>query len=338
MTSLASLTSSLLPAIESEMRRVIARAKTRQTAEMYHMMAYHLGWEGQGAGPRARGKRIRPLLLLLTTQAAGGNWQQALPAAASVELLHNFSLIHDDIQDNSPLRRGRPTVWKKWGTAQAINAGDAMYTLAYAAMLDLQRTCSPQTTLQAAGILHRTCTQLTQGQHLDMAYETRPTITEQEYWAMIEGKTASLLAACTELGALIAGANPFRRAAFSEFGRNLGLAFQVLDDLLGIWGDSALTGKSAESDLVAGKKSIPILFGLQQNRAFARRWRQGPIPAGEVQSLAARLEEEGAREYTRQKADALTAQALQSLAAANPQGEAGQALVELANMLLKRQV
>jgi len=344
--SLSSLSSLLLPAIEVEMQRIVALCRTDQTAEMHQMIAYHLGWEGEGAGPKAQGKRIRPLLVLLSYGATlpssfilpmySSAHPSSFPAAASVELLHNFSLIHDDIQDNSPLRRGRPTVWKQWGIAQAINAGDAEYTLAYTAMLELTKTASPEIALEAVNILQRTCLHLTQGQYLDLSFETRPSITLDDYWTMIGGKTAALTAACTELGALVGGADNKTRAAYREFGRYLGLAFQVQDDLLGIWGDTALTGKSAESDLVAGKKSLPVVYGLAQNGPFAARWVEGPIHAGEASALADQLETEGARDYTQKMADDLTGKALQCLEEANPRGEAGEALVELANQLLKR--
>ena len=170
------------------------------------MLTYHMGWEGEGAGPEAQGKRIRPLLVLLCAEAAGGNWRAALPAAAAVELLHNFSLIHDDIQDNSPLRRNRPTVWVKWGAAQAINAGDVLFTLAFLALQDLAGTLPPQNVLLASHILQETCLRLTEGQYLDMSYETRPALPLDAYWPMIGGKTSALLACCCELGALVGGA------------------------------------------------------------------------------------------------------------------------------------
>src|SRR4030067_283120 len=137
------------------------------------MVAYHLGWEGDGAGSDARGKRIRPLLVVLACAAAGGDWGKALPAAAAVELVHNFSLIHDDIQDNSPLRRGRTTVWKHWGIPQAINAGDAMLTLAHLSALRLANTISAEVAIQAATIFQQACLQLTKGQYLDLSYENR---------------------------------------------------------------------------------------------------------------------------------------------------------------------
>ena len=149
--------------------------------------------------------------------------------------------------------------------------------------------------------------------------------------------TCRLLAACTELGALVAGVSDKIRSYYRRFGETLGLAFQVQDDLLGIWGNAALTGKSSESDLLAGKKTLPVLFGLSQNGNFATRWKQGPIDASEVPQLVTELESVGARAYTLETADRLTNQALHALAGAAPQGKAGDALVALADRLLKRQ-
>jgi geranylgeranyl diphosphate synthase type I len=329
-------TQTLLAAIEDELQRVVAQNRKPGLEEMHHMLAYHMGWEGEGAGPSARGKRIRPLLVLLTTAASGGEWQCALPAAAGVELLHNFSLIHDDIQDQSPLRRGRFTLWKRWGVAQAVNAGDAMFSLAYLAVFRLEETVSQPVALRASRILHETCLELTQGQYLDLSYEGRGDLTVDDYWPMVGGKTAALLSACTEIGALAAQAPPEICDAHRRFGRLLGLAFQAQDDLLGIWGDAALTGKSADSDLASGKKSLPVLYGLSLDGPFARRWIQGPISATEVHEMASQLAAEGARDYTQEKANELTGQALQALQESRPQGEAGEAIISLTRQLLSR--
>ncbi len=327
----------MLPAIEAELQSVLEQAVSPDYAELRQMMAYHLGWEGESAGPEAQGKRVRPLLVLLSCAAAGGDWRRALPAAAAVELVHNFSLIHDDIQDQSPIRRGRPTVWVKWGTAQAINAGDTMYTLAFMALSRLADAVPPVDALHAQSILQQACLRLTQGQYLDLAYEKRENLSLQDYWPMIEGKTAALLAACSELGSLTGGANPTAQTAFQQFGYYLGLAFQVLDDWLGLWGVPALTGKSNESDLVSGKKTLPVLYGLGQNGEFTRRWQSGLIPAEEAAQVAALLASEGAKDYTQDTADRLNHLALESLAIAGGENEATRALEELAERLLERQ-
>ena len=327
-----------IPAIETELQQAVRTAREPYYEGLHEMMAYHMGWEGEDAGPNARGKRVRPLLVLLSTASAGGEWANALPAAAAVELVHNFSLIHDDIEDNSPLRRGRPTVWKLWGLAQAINTGDTMFTLAHLAVMRLRETTTPAIALRATHLLQQACLHLTQGQYLDIAYENKTDLAIEDYWPMVGGKTGALLAACTELGVLVADADDETLTAYRHFGRDLGLAFQALDDYLGIWGDAQRTGKSVASDLVEGKKSLPVLYGLGKNGDFARQWRQGPITQEEVSAIAEQLEAEGARAYTRQEAQRLTQQALAALEAANPRGEAGEALAELAHTLLKREV
>ena len=341
MMDLDSFRSLCLPAIERQLQNVVGRveqsddtASSRQfLADAHRMIAYQMGWEGPGAGPEAQGKRVRPMLVLLTAAACGGQWTHGLPAAAAVELLHNFSLIHDDIEDNSELRRGRPTVWKIWGIPLTINAGDALFTLANLAIFDIS---DPEICVQAARIMLEAGLHLTQGQHLDISYENAQQLSEADYWPMIRGKTAALLAACTELGALTGGAGPEIRDHYRHFGEYLGLAFQVYDDYLGIWGEPAMTGKSTASDLVSGKKSLPVLYGLGKQGPFSERWCLGPISPEAVPELAAQLEAEGALEYVQSVASELTAKAINSLVQANPLGEAGNALRELANQLLNR--
>jgi geranylgeranyl diphosphate synthase type I len=300
------------------------------------MLAYHLGWEGEGAGPEAQGKRIRPLAVLLCADSVGLDWRKALPAAAAVELLHNFSLVHDDIQDQSPLRRSRPAVWVKWGMPQAINAGDVLFTLAFASLQELKGSVSPETALEAGRVLQKVCLDLTRGQYLDISYEGLRSLAEEAYWPMVSGKTSALLGGCCEMGALAAGADLARRGAYCEFGAHLGLAFQVLDDWLGIWGDVALTGKSTESDLVSGKKTLPVLYGLAKQGKFARRWLAGPLAPGDVAEMVGLLTAEGAEAYTLEKAAELTRQALDALQRAVPDETRSSDLRELADNLLQR--
>ncbi len=323
--------------IEAELKAALKPIRGETYHGLHAMMAYHLGWDGDDGGHYPKGKRIRPVMVTLTCEAAGGDWRRALPAAAAVELIHNFSLLHDDIEDNSPLRRGRPAVWTQWGIPQAINAGDSMFSLAHLAMHRLEETTSLEIALRASQVLELTCLKLTQGQFLDIAYESREDLGLDDYWPMISGKTAALLAACTELGALVAGVSSSVRAQYRDFGLNLGLAFQVLDDFLGIWGEPAKTGKSTASDLLEGKKSLPVLFGLSQEGEFARRWAQRPFKPEEVVELAALLAEEGAQNYTQETANRLTTAALQALQNAVPQGEAGQCLSYLARQMLQRE-
>lgn len=335
--SLHELTSHMLPAIEAELQRQVARLDQPRTRPFHEMLTYHMGWSGEGAGPEATGKRIRPLLVLLTTAGCGADWRPALPAAAAVELIHNFSLVHDDVQDNSDKRRGRPTVWVQWGVPMAINVGDALFVLANQALLDLSPHYPAETVLQASRILQETCLDLTRGQYLDLSYQGRKDLQIEDYWPMIGGKTAALLAACTALGALLGGADAPAQESYRAFGHSLGLAFQVQDDLLGIWGNEALTGKSAASDLVEGKNSLPVLAGLSKKGKFAQRWAQGPIRPEEVQEIADLLAAESAYGYTYEAARQMTDLALNNLRVADPQGEAGVALFELTEHLLGRQ-
>ena len=332
------LTSTMLPEIEDELKQVVRQADEPNLEGFHHMLAYHMGWEGIESGSAGTGKRIRPLLLLLTNASVGGNWQSALPAAAAVELVHNFSLIHDDIEDDSPLRRGRQTVWKKWGIPLAINVGDAMLTLAHLAILRLEVTSGCVIALEAEKILQHTCMELTRGQHRDISYADRRVMSLEDYWPMVAGKTGALLSACTVLGALVAGADKEKIAALHEFGMNLGIAFQALDDLLGVWGDAALIGKSNDSDLVSGKKSLPVLYGLSQAGEFAHRWQKGSILPEEVREVAQLLEAEGARDYTQETAACFTDKALQALDRAQPSGQAGEELASLAAQLLQRKL
>jgi len=326
----------LLPAIESELQRQVARLDQPRTRPFHEMLTYHLGWTGEGAGHETAGKRIRPLLVLLTTAACGANWQFALPAAAAVELVHNFSLVHDDIQDNSPKRRGRPTLWVKWGAPMAINAGDALFVIATQAILELAQSHPAGSVVRAAAILSATCLELTRGQYLDMSYEDRHDLAVEDYWPMIAGKTAALLSAGCHIGALLGGGDESKREAYRAFGHYLGLAFQVQDDILGIWGDEAMTGKSTASDLVEGKNSLPILYGIRQNGKFAARWKRGDIQPAEVNEVAQTLSDEGGYQYAQEQAQQWTERALHNLEAAQPQGQAGRELIGLAHKLLKR--
>ena len=250
-----------LPKVEGQMRELLFNDEAA-VAIHYGMLRYHLGWADEALRPQnyPAGKRLRPMLCLIACEAVGGDPVQALPAAAAIELLHNFSLIHDDIEDGDELRRHRPTLWKVWGAPQAINAGDAMFTLAFAAMQRLAgRGVSAPTTLEALAHFTRTCLELTEGQHLDMGFETRADVTVAEYMRMIQGKTAALVGASVAIGAIIGGATAAQIEALHRFGVASGLAFQIQDDILGIWGDPTITGKAAGNDLLRRKKSLPIL-------------------------------------------------------------------------------
>lgn len=324
------------PFIKGEIQHVITQSGDHGCDGLKEMITYQLGWTGENASPKAEGKQIRPLLVLLATEAAWGNWNDALPAAAAVELIHNFSLIHDDIEDNSDTRRGRPTVWKLWGEAQAINTGDAMFALANISLMNLENTISPEVCIRASSLFHTTCLRLTQGQHLDIQFEDVDLVSVDDYWSMIGGKTAALLTFCLEVGAICANSPPQIQSKYREFGHYLGLAFQVQDDILGIWGEKDQIGKSNTGDLIERKKTLPILYGLAQKKEFYKRWSEGPIDPENALLLSQLLEAEGGLAYAQSEAEELTGKALKALENAQPQGEAGSALKELADKLLNR--
>jgi geranylgeranyl diphosphate synthase, type I len=333
-----------LPLIEAEMQRVIGHGEGVYTGH-YGMLRYHMGWVDPAMQPAVvnSGKRIRPVALLLACEAVGGQVEDALPVAAAVELLHNFSLIHDDVEDDSPTRRHRPTVWALWGVPQAINAGDAMFTLARLALHGLgSRPIPPAMAMDACMIFDYACLRLTEGQYLDMSFEGRLDVTVDEYLRMIEGKTAALLSASLELGALVGGANQAARCHLAEFGRSLGLAFQMQDDILGIWGDEAVTGKSAASDILTRKKSLPVVYALENPRVgeSLRTLYTEPIEPAGVPIVLDLLAQAGAQEYASQAARAAHQAALQALYASSvlaDGNEAGKALLQMADMLLGRQ-
>ncbi len=335
--SLESLTQSYLEAVEKELHRAVDRANGSVNSRLYEMLAYHMGWVSVSGRNKTRGKRFRPLLVLLCCSAAGGDWHHALPAASAVELVHNFSLIHDDIEDNSPLRRGRLTVWKKWGIPQAINSGDAMFALAHLEAIRLAQTVSPAIAMKAVELVQSTCLHLTEGQFLDLSYETRNDLSIEDYWHMVEGKTAALIAASTELGAMSAFCDEPTCKLYRHFGHALGLAFQAWDDWLGIWGNCGLTGKSSQSDLVTGKITLPVLFSLSQAGEFAARWKQSSITSQEIPELTYALEVDGSKKFTEEQAKYHINEALVALDKAQPLPVYGEALRTLARSLVDRQ-
>jgi geranylgeranyl diphosphate synthase type I len=330
----ADLLATFAPALEAELRAAFD-FRLPPPDDYARMLYYHLGWIDEGQPRLVAGKRIRPTLTLLCCAACGGDWRNALPFAAAVELIHNFSLVHDDIQDDSPLRRGRATVWKLWGRAQAINAGDAIFTYAHLA-IHRARNLRPPTLLDALRILDQTCIHLTTGQHFDMAFETRGDVSAEDYLEMIEGKTASLIASAAELGALAAAVPSETQSLYREFGRHCGLAFQIRDDILGIWGDATVTGKSAATDILARKKTLPVLFGLDRDPSLRADYRPEAEGGASVEVIVRKLEACGARTFAESREQHHVDLALTNLDAAKPQAEAGDLLRNLTLQLLGR--
>jgi geranylgeranyl diphosphate synthase type I len=291
-----------------------------------HPAGYHFGWWDAHGIPSARnggGKALRPALVLLSAQAVGGPSGSALPAAVAIELVHNFSLIHDDVMDGDATRRHRPTVWKEFGVAQAILVGDALLALAFDVLGGLSgpgdsRAAGPTRIRLAERMLSAAVGDLLHGQGEDLAFETRDNVTIPEGLAMARRKTGALLECATGLGALLGGGTAEQVARLRGFGADLGLAFQVTDDLLGIWGDPAVTGKPVYSDLRSRKKSLPVVAALTSGSSSARPLieayaREGDLPEEELPALATAVDQAGGRQWCVAKASELIGRALDRL-------------------------
>ncbi len=300
------------------------------------VVAYHLGFVDTQGNPVREdgGKKLRPMLALLGAQAVGADPAHAVSVAVAVELVHNFSLVHDDIMDRDRTRRHRETVWSVWDEATAILAGDAMHALAFETVL-----ADPSAHATEAGhLLAATTRELIRGQVLDLDFEQREQVSLTECHAMAAAKTGALLTCSTELPAVLTGARREQRVALATYGRNVGLAFQVVDDLLGIWGDPNITGKSNHSDLRAKKHSLPICWALEQPSASGiRQWfATGESTDAEIVRIAGELEELGAKDWCRSSADAAISRAVSALHGADLDEAAVTGLTEVAHYVAGR--
>jgi geranylgeranyl diphosphate synthase type I len=304
--------------------------------------AYHFGWvDADGAATtRAGGKAVRPTLALLSAQAAGAPQAVGIPGAVAVELVHNFSLLHDDVMDRDEERRHRPTAWTVFGSSAAILAGDALQVLAFEALLAVE----PVASQRAARALASATQQLIVGQVDDLDFERRTDVGLAECLEMAGGKTAALLACAAAIGAQLAGAPEPIVIALETYGYELGLAFQLVDDLLGIWGSTANTGKPVGSDLRALKKSLPVVAAMTSGTAAGDELRAlyssgdlGPASDDAVVAQAASLvEEAGGRAWTVDEADRRLKLASGALDAADLQEHAREQLREIARYVTSR--
>ncbi len=268
--------------------------------EIRNVVGYHQGWldeHGEHVATGA-GKALRPALALLAAQAAGAAPERGIPAGVAVELVHDFSLLHDDIMDGDTERRHRPAAWTVFGTSSAILAGDVLLTSALGVLVEHEP--------RAARALAATVQQLIAGQVADLDFERRTDVTVEEYLTMAAGKTAALLSAACSLGALVAGAPPALVSAMAGFGTHLGLAFQLADDMLGIWGDPGALGKPVLADLQARKKSAPVVAALSARTAASARLAEiycqsGPLDRQQLETVAALIEECGGRQWSEQE-------------------------------------
>ncbi len=294
----------LIADTEGEIVRLV-QDRDPSTHGLYEMVRYHLALDGSGA---SGGKRMRPLLGLLAYASITGEHQRALPGAAAVELGHNFSLVHDDIEDGDVERRHRPTLWTIHGIPQAINAGDTLFSLSRVALHRLTDLGFPdRTVLRLMRLYDETCLALCEGQYIDIAVSNAPDLGSVDlYFDMIGRKTASLIAASIEAGALLATDDDEVIARYRGFGWALGLAFQLNDDLLGIWGPEQATGKEP-SDVANRKKTLPVIYawehaGPEDRERLGELYAASDPDPSTVAEIIAILERSGARDYTRDQA------------------------------------
>lgn len=304
-------------------------------ASVRRVAGYHLGWWDEHGDPTdgAGGKAIRPVLAQLAAEAVGGSASDAVPAAAAVELVHDFSLLHDDVLDGDLTRRHRPAAWHVFGVHAAILAGDALLASAF----DVLAAGGHPAALTGVRVLNAAVLGLVEGEHADLEFEARQDIDVAECVAMVERKTAGLLACACALGALFGGGGPAAVAALRDFGRDVGVAFQHVDDLLGIWGDPAVTGKPVHGDLRARKKSLPVVAALTSGtaagRELAARYQD---PATEPSRLAELVEAAGGKAWGEQQADLLLARALSHLDSADLAPRPAAELTALAKAIVHR--
>jgi geranylgeranyl diphosphate synthase type I len=307
-------------------------------SSMRLIAGHHFGWWDERGKPieATAGKAIRPTLALLAAEAVGASPSIAVPAAAAVELVHSFSLLHDDVMDGDRTRRHRPTTWAAFGVGAAILGGDALLTLAF----DVLAASEHPAATEAMQRLSAAVQDLVDGQSADMAFETRADVDLPECLSMAEGKTGTLLGCACGLGALFAG-RPDQAIHLRTFGERLGLAFQLVDDLLGIWGDPKTTGKPVYADLRQRKKSLPVVAALTSGTAAGHELaalyhRDVPLSDDELLHAAELIELAGGRSWCQQKADDLLADALKHLSSADPAERPAAQLHTLAHLVTQR--
>jgi geranylgeranyl diphosphate synthase type I len=326
--------------IDAELKSIL----TKRKLPLYDMLQYHMGWVDAEGNPmqNSSGKALRPTLCLLAYESIGGDYHKALPAAAAIELIHNYSLIHDDIQDDDEERRHRPTVWIIWGKPQAINAGTAMRLLANLILARLRKVDFPlEKQLRIQSLIDDTTIRLVEGQYLDISFENRFDIKVDDYLEMIEGKTAALISCALETGSLLGTDDGQITASFRDIGRSLGLAFQIRDDILGIWGEGEKIGKPLGSDILHRKKTLPIVYALEKTGNTLRKelidiYQNGTFKKNELATVLNILESVDAQANAQEMAEKYCADALQTIDSISLVPSAKKRLKEMFHFLIER--
>jgi geranylgeranyl diphosphate synthase type II len=301
-----------------------------EPADLYEPIRYMLALEG---------KRMRPVLTLLGCDLFGGDLDLAVKPALGIEVFHNFTLMHDDIMDNAPLRRSMATVHTKWNANVAILSGDTMFVKSCQLLMQSPDACMRQ----VMDLFHKTAIEVCEGQQLDMDFESRLQVTPEEYIHMISNKTAVLLAASLKTGALIGGATPTDADHLYEFGRCIGVAFQLKDDILDVYGDAVKFGKLSGGDIIANKKTMLLIKALElaneNDRRDLNRWLtgNGNDPSQKVMAVTGIFDRLGVRQIAEKEMESYFEQSLDHLAAINVPSERKTILQDFAGKLMVRE-
>jgi len=316
-----------------------------KNSELNLMLRYHLGLVDEYDRPSNTfgGKAFRTGLCVLACEAAGGKPAAANSAAAAIELVHNFSLIHDDIQDQDEERRHRPTVWKIWGAAKAINAGNALRMIADQELMKLtEKGFSKEISLKASRLLANRSLQMIQGQYLDISFEERLNVSSREYKKMIAHKTGALISCAMELGAITASSKRNLSSLLGKVGWYFGYMFQLKDDVLGVWGDESITGKAQGSDIQRKKKTYPILYALRnapvkQKTTLHKIFRKQSLSDEDVSYTMCVLEDMKIREKTAALVQEMSTEAMRLIAGAPIPPKTMNEFSDIVNYLLERE-
>ena len=328
-----------------EIRAALQKELAESPLQLYQMLRYSMGWSDVSGNPTAatEGKALRPTLCLLACEATGTPAEMAMPAAVSLEFIHDFSLIHDEIQDLDDVRHHRPTLWVVWGKAKALVAGNALRTIADKSLHSLlEGGLSVTAALEANALLTAGYLEMIEGQYMDLHFEGRTDITLPDYMGMIARKTGALIRCSLVIGATVGTRDPEIVEAFRRCGESLGLIFQVRDDLLGVWGDEASTGKPVGADLRRKKNTFPVVYAMSESKGkdgdtLRRIYGQETVDDKDIDTALEIMEEVGARKYAEGLVSEHCERAIDALSAVELDPRAMKDIKEVANFLLVRE-
>ena len=314
-----------------------------QSILVYDMLRYCLGWADKTGKPveSIAGKALRPSLCLFACESVGGKATNAMPTAVSLELIHNFSLIHDEIQDFDEIRHHRPTLWSVWGVPKALVAGDVLRMVADRS-LEAYEEIHVGTTVKQVELLTEACLDMIEGQYMDISFEGKSSISLRQYMNMIARKTGALIRCSIHLGAIIGEADDEVVSMFHRSGRSLGHVFQIRDDILGTWGKEHLTGKPVGSDIRRKKNSLPLVYAMSEAQGVSKKtlkevFSKNELGDGDVELVLEIMEDVRSREYSQGLAEEFCDKALDALGQARLSREAMDDFTELAHFLANRE-